>query len=515
MSIRMDAKNRYNELCTIRQPYLDRAEKYSEVTLRYIMPKNRQDSETIYEEFMTDFSSVGSDAVNFLSNIYMLTMFPPNRSFFRLQTEENIKPEDYAMTAANLESALAGAEREARLLLEKRYGRPALQDLFKHLIITGNALLYYPTIGNIQCYALDQYVVARSMDSSVTEVITKDFKSLASLDSELRTRVMAEMDYDTAADIHKINVALYTHIQIDPMSDNNLVVYQDVESIQVTEPWGLLRSKTRWVPQVWNLTRREPYGRGLVEDHYGDLYSLSVLEEAMTTGAASLLDIKHLVEPASQLDIKRLNEACAGTYHYGSKDDVNTINKGDGKILGEVSKIIERKERSVGKAFLSISTQIRDAERVTAEENRMRAQELEKAHGGVFSTLALNLQRPLATLLMDDLNVSLEGSGIKPIIVSGLDAMGRVSDNEKLLQLFNDLAVMAQLPEAVLARFKFSDLMTFLANGRDIDIRKITLTEQEFQKMQQAAQQQQVDAQAQEELINKAEPEQIAQGMQG
>lgn len=510
-----NAKDRYNELSTVRQPYLDRAEKYSEVTLRYIMPKNRQDSETIYEEFMTDFSSVGADAVNFLSNVYMLTMFPPNRSFFRLQPSDSVKPADYALTEAKLETLLAGAEREARLMLEKKYGRPALQDLFKHLIVTGNALLYYPAKSNIQMYALDQYVVSRSMDGSVTETITKDFKSLASLPRELMKRVMSSLDYADDIDKHKTNVALYTHIQNDPDNDDDLIVYQDVESVNVTEPWKLKRAKTRWVPQVWNITRREPYGRGLVEDHYGDLYSLSVLEEAMTTGAASMLDIKHLVDPGSQLDIARMNSAPAGTYHYGGKDDVSTIDKGDGKILGEVSQIIERKERAVGKAFLSISTQIRDAERVTAEENRMRAQELEKAHGGVFSTLALNLQKPLATLLLDDLDVSIEGSGINPIIVSGLDAMGRVSDNEKLLQLFNDLGVMSNLPDAVLSRFKFSELMVFLANGRDIDIRKITLTDEEFQKMQQAAQQQQVDAQAQEELINKAEPEQIAQGMQG
>lgn len=144
----------------------------------------------------------------------------------------------------------------------------------------------------------------------------------------------------------------------------------------------------------------------------------------------------------------------------------------------------------------------------------MRAQELEKAHGGVFSTLALNLQKPLATLLLDDLNVSLNKSGIDTIIVSGLDAMGRVSDNEKLLQLFNDLGVMSQLPPEILSRFKFTDLIHFLANGRDIDIRKITLTEAEFSKMQQAQQQAQQQNMASEELLNKAEPEQIAQGMQ-
>lgn len=511
----MDIRERYNHLSTIRQPYLDRAEKYSEVTLRYIMPKNRFDTETSYEEFMTDFSSVGADAVNFLSNVYMLTMFQPNKSFFKLTVSDAVKPEDFGKTSAELETLLVSAERESRTLFEKRYGRPALQDLFKHLIVTGNAMLYYPVEGNIQTYALDQYVVARSMDTTVTEMITRDYKSLAALDPELLSRVMDSLSYEPDVDKHKINVSLYTHIEPDPISNSKFKISQAIEGVSIGEPWGMLKAKSRWVPQVWNLTRRETYGRGLVEDHYGDLYSLSVLEEAMATGAASLLDVKHLVEPSSILDVVSMNRAPSGTYHYGGANDVNTIDKGDGKILGEVSQIIERKERAVGKAFLSISSQIRDSERTTAEENRLRAQELEKAHGGVFSTLALNLQKPMATLLLDDLNVSLEGSGINPIIVSGLDAMGRVSDNEKLLQLFNDLAIMAQIPPEVLQRFKFAELIQFLANGRDVDVSKILLTEDEFIKMQQAAQQQAVDAKAQEELLNKADPEQIAKGMQG
>lgn len=357
-------QSRYNYLGTFRQPYLDRAEKYAEVTLRYIMPRNRVDAETSFEEFMIDFSSVGSDAVNFLSNVYMLTMFPPNRSFFKLTVSDKIKPEDYGTTSAEVETLLTSAEREARSVFEKRYGRPALQDLFKHLIITGNALLYYPTKGNLQCYPLDQYVVSRSMDGTVTEIITRDFKSLMSLPTDLRELVMLGLKIDEKTDLHKLNVSLYTWVRIDPENENNLVVTQAVENVPIGETQRMPRDKSRWSPQVWNLTRREMYGRGLVEDHYGDLYSLSVLEEAMTTGSASMLDIKHLVEPSSVLDVVAMNRAASGTYHYGGANDVNTIDKGDGRVLGEVSKVIERKERAVGKAFLSISTQIRDAERV-------------------------------------------------------------------------------------------------------------------------------------------------------
>lgn len=511
--IEMTTQERYNALAAIRQPYLDRAEKYSKVTLRYVMPENRDSNSTTQEEFQLDFSSVGADNVNHLANIYMLTMFPPNRSFFKLTLSDTVNVKDLGITDTELETLLTGAEREARWVFETKHGRPAMLDLFKHLIITGNALLYYPDEDNIQMYPLDQYVVSRSLDGTVTEIITKDTKSLFALPSELRDKVMSTLDIPADQDLHKVTVNLYTHVE--PAEDDKyFMVHQSVENFSIDEPFKMLKTKSRWAPQVWNTTRREPYGRGLVEDHYGTLYSINVLEEAMTTGAASMSDIKHLVEPGSVLDVVNMNKSAPGTYHYGSKNDVNTIDKGDSRVLEVISNIVARKEKLIGKAFLSLSSQIRDSERTTAEENRMRAQELEKAHGGIFSTLALLLQKPLATLLLDDLNVSLAGSGIEPVIVSGLDAMGRVSDNEKMLQLFNDLAVMANLPPQILQIIKFIPTVTSLANGRDVDVSKIIMSEKELQAQQQAQAEAQAEQQAQESMLKQASPEQLAEGMQ-
>ncbi len=513
----ISTKERYNALATVRQPYLDRAEKYSKVSLRYIMPENREtDSESTgaYTEQQLDFSSTGADNVNHLSNIYALTMFPPNRSFFKLMPKPDFDTESAGVPLPELESMLSKAEREARWLFETKYGRPSILELFRHLIVTGNSLLYYPDEGNTQTYALDQYVVSRSLDGTVTEIITKDSKSIQSLDPELRQKVLAELEIAEDVDLHKISVNLYTHIQPDPDNEQVFKVSQSVESVPLDNTWSMQKDKSRWIPQVWNLTRREPYGRGLVEDHYGTMYSINVLEEALTTGAASMSDIKHLVEPGSVLDVGQMNSAPAGTYHYGAKDDVNTIDKGDSRVLEVISNIIDRKTRSIGKAFMSLSSQMRDKERVTAEENRLRAQELEKAHGGVFGTIALNLQAPLAVLLLDDLNVNLKNSGFEAVIVSGLDAMGRVGENEKILQLLNDLSMFNQLPEPLQARFKYSDTVTLLANGRDVDVSKIIYSEEEYAQIQQAQAEQQAQQQAQEQLMAKASPEQIAQGMQ-
>ena len=60
--------------------------------------------------------------------------------------------------------------------------------------------------------------------------------------------------------------------------------------------------------------------------------------------------------------------------------------------------------RRLGAAFLLNTAVTRDAERVTAQEIRMQAQELESSLGGVYSRLANELQLPLAKRLLQEID---------------------------------------------------------------------------------------------------------------
>ena len=115
---------------------------------------------------------------------------------------------------------------------------------------------------------------------------------------------------------------------------------------------------------------------------------------------------------------------------------------------------------------------------------------------------------------MRDINVDLKGSGVEPVIITGLDAMGRTADNEKFLYLVNDLAAMQNIPEEVRGRIKPDELLLFLSHGRDVDITKLVMTIEEYQQAQaeQAAAQQAM--MASQEMVKKAEPDQIARGLQ-
>jgi hypothetical protein len=139
----------------------------------------------------------------------------------------------------------------------------------------------------------------------------------------------------------------------------------------------------------------------------------------------------------------------------------------------------------------------RDAERVTAEEIRMQASELETAYGGVYSRLAVDIQLPLAYWLMGRVGLGLKGSsGVSPTIVTGLEALSRQGDLEDLRLWIADLAAMANLPEGLSVRLKWDALASALAAPRRISVAQFLKSDDEVAKEQQAARAQALQEQA-------------------
>ena len=80
---------------------------------------------------------------------------------------------------------------------------------------------------------------------------------------------------------------------------------------------------------------------------------------------------------------------------------------------------------------------MRNADRVTAEEIRMLSQELESALGGLYSLLSNELQLPLVNRLLEVLNKTkklpkLPKDVVNPVIITGVEALGRGNDLQKL-----------------------------------------------------------------------------------
>lgn len=472
------AKTVYNEYAQDRDKFKDRAVDYSKITLPYILPDAT--SATSSEVMSFGYSSEGALGVNNLSNKYMSRLFPPNRNYFKLQpTLEAQLALEQQMGAEETLRILTTIEGRVNAHLANIEARPVLLEILKNLIITGNALMYLPKDGNLRMYALDQYVCTRTPDGDILTVITVDSMYLRSLPEEIQRKVMAELDIGEDEVRTKI-VDIYTYIE--KVGEDDYMMVQAAEGVYTGVTFNYNSSNLRWRPLVWHRFRKEHYGRGLVEDIYNELYVLGVITETFITAAAISADIKYIVDRAAGIDVAALNNSVSGTYHYGNADGVKPIQVNKFGDL-ELSKyLIEKATRSVGRAFLTLPSVMRDAERVTAAENRLLANELDQAHGGTFSTLGVDLQLPLTQIVMSDIDLSVDGTQIDIVITTGIDALGRGLDAENALLFMDDMTILNNTPDEVKQRLKLSPFMGYIGAGRDVPIQQFLMTEEEVQQ---------------------------------
>lgn len=478
---------------------LTRAEQYAGWTLPSLFPDENVQGQ--HAEFQHDYQSIGARATNHLANKLTLALFAPSRPFFRLEADfafEQQLAED-GIDTAKLEEAFAVSERAAMKKMMQRGVRVSMPYAMKLLIISGNALKYFPISGSkAQVFNLRDYCVKRDLSGFPIDMITQERKSLGALPDDMQYALKLKepsAEVDTA-------VTLYTRIRYH---EHRYHVYQSLNEVPYGDRKGsYLPQQCPWIPMTWTLTRGSDYGNGLVEEYAGDFHALSSLSEAMIIGAAIASDIKFLVDPTGNTDIAGLNAAPSGAYVAGRADDISTVSTDKANDWAMVLQIIQTYEKRIGMAFLLGSAVTRDAERVTAEEIRFQAMELETSLGGVYSRLAEDLQIPMAYIFLSDADFDLGASkDVTPVVITGLDALSRNSEAESLMLFISDLAQLANLPEQVTGRLELNPVIATIGAARGVEFKKYLKDEAKYQEEQKQLQAQQVAA-AQQVETNKA-----------
>jgi hypothetical protein len=244
---------------------------------------------------------------------------------------------------------------------------------------------------------------------------------------------------------------------------------------------------------TWELSSGSHYGTGLVEDYVGDFVSLSQLSEAQVVGAILAAEFRWLVNPAGLTRPEDFEASRNGSALPGSKDDIIPIESGKSADLNIMLNLVSEYTKRIGRGFLMGSAVTRDAERVTAEEIRMQANELETAYGGVYSRLSLDLQLPLARYLMKKVGLK---KGVNPTIVTGIEALSRQGDLDDFKLWLQDMAAVNNMPESLQARLKLDQIAIALATPRRIKAADYVKSDQQVQQEQAQMQQQQMAAEA-------------------
>ena len=370
-------KGEFNSGSSGRESVLSRAERYAGWTLPILLPRVGSFDT---DELQHDYQSVGAQAVTNLANKIMMALFQPSKPFFRAQLTEDLKEEvrrAASLTDAQIDAALAQAERDAMRDFEKNSSRVTLNDAVQHLIVVGNALLFSADNEKSQMYSLRDYSIKRNLRGETMKIIIKETKDVAGLSDELAALAKVSGYSDTD------EVSLYSCIL--RTGANKFIVWQELEDIcYCHKRLGIYTEDTLpWIPLAWNLARGNDYGTGLVENYSGDFHTLSTLAEATCDYTVVVTDVKILVNPNGMTDVTAITEAKSGDYVHGREEDlhVHTANVSD--VTNFLDQRFESVARRLGAAFLMNTQVTRNAERVTAEEIRMQAQELEGSLDGV------------------------------------------------------------------------------------------------------------------------------------
>jgi hypothetical protein len=495
----MIARERYNQLSSSRQQFLDKAVECSELTLPYLIHEDTS-SKPNHKSLNVPWQSVGAKCVVTLAAKLMLAILPPQTTFFKLQVREDKLGEDFSPEIrSELDLSFSKMERMIMEYIAASNDRVAIHQALKHLIVGGNALIYMSKDG-LKTYPLSRYVVNRDGNGNVLEIVTKELISRKVLDIELPEPQPNSVVDETGSD--KDDVEVYTCVKLDKPSGRWIWYQEAFDKIIPNSRSTAPKTASPWLPLRFNTVDGEDYGRGRVEEFLGDLKSLDGLSQSLIEGAAAASKVVFLVSPSSTTKPATIAKAGNGAIVQGRPEDVAVIQVGKTADFSTAANMSQGIEKRLLEAFLVMN--IRNAERVTAEEVRLTQLELEQQLGGIFSLLTVEflipyLNRTLLVLQRSSEIPKLPKDIVRPTIVAGVNALGRGQDRESLTAFIGTIAQTLG-PEALMQFINPSEAIKRLAAAQGIDILNLVKTEEQIQEEMQMAQQ----AQAQQALVEQA-----------
>ena len=507
----------YQNMTFERETYLNKAKEAAKLTIPSLFKEdvNAKTAQTLVQPNQ----SVGADGINNLSAKVTLAMLPPNQPFFKFSVDlDDVKRQaneagaDESTFANNVTRGLALTEQMLVDYNEQNGDRICLGEAMKHLYVAGNVLLVHmPNIG-LKYYPLNRYVIKRDYCGNPLKVITTETVGFFALPKDIQEKVLEKLKEkekkDNIPNLEEKELKLYT---VYKLKDKHWVTWQEVEGFDIPKTEGKYPKE---VPPFMALryTRidGESYGRGLVEEYIGDLTYLDVISKAIKEASLAASKFIMLVNPAGQTDIRKLAKTKNGGFCQGRADDVAPLQANkyyDLKTAQEEKEILERR---LYRVFLLAQAVQRDAERVTAQEIQYMIRELEEALGNHYSIMSKEFQRAYIKISFFHLRKEKKNSlpdlirdkKVKLTVTTGLEALGRGSDLNKLTIFGQTMMQFAQIAQAT--GMKMNVIADMVANSLNLDISGLMPTDEEIAQANQDAQEQSLSEKIAPALINQS-----------
>ena len=509
----------YSSLESERNSYLQTGQLCAALTLPYIckptegnplMAGRMKYKDTLY----APRNGIGARGVKNLASNLVMALFPANVPFFRFAVNEAILNEADALEeeagmgaqkdeAGNLVQAggslrseigkrLLGYERNITNRTDRKAHRKVIYEAMKKLIVTGNVLLRWLPDGKLRTHNLGSYVVERSYAGDPYRIILQELKMVQLLDDDLRSAVLAAQPELHGKPDAEVTLTTYWGAQDD---STMWETWQEVGTAGLVVPDSYGTYKEDDIPVVaqrFVASDDSNYGIGLCEEHIADLLDLEQLEVNVKDIAQAISRVIPLVDPTGMTEVDDIVKAENLEFTAGREEDISVLT-----LLDKVNDYqaaqqqIDKITRRLEQVFLLYTGVQRDAERVTAEEIRYIAQELEKGHGGLYTVLADELQRPYVAHMVSEAikdgdlpRDMFEDGDIKAEVITGIDAIGRGQDVEALREIIQ----LGKDVEEVKAELNWPEVLTRYFVSRGLELDGLLKTPQQKIEEQQAEQ---------------------------
>ena len=498
------AQARYDTLALSRSQRLRTAIDCSSLTIPSLIPESDQNSkhgEEPYNRLNSLYQGAGARGCSSLSAKLLLALYPPSQPFFRLvidrgemakYVERSGKDEQGVITETDI--GLASIERQVLAKLDRLQTRPVLFEAIKHLVVGGNALLYVGK-DNLRMWGLRSYVVDRDPEGNVSEIVIKESVSAKFLP------VPPRQD-DEEEEVHDV----YTHVLFDQRA-NKVEWHQEYDGTRIPNSTGFSQlDNCPYMCLRMGKIAGESYGRSITEEVLGDLQSLESLSKAIVEASLIMSRAVFLVNPNGVTRVDALSRAENGAVVAGNAADVEPLVVGKSQDLSVALQTMQVLEKRINFTYLTNESVQRDAERVSATEIKLLAEQLEAGLAGVYSMLSQDLQLPLikrVLFLMEEeakfppLPVDL----VNPQITTGLEAIGRGNDKQRLAE-FLQITSATIGPEQMLSLINPTELVRRFAASDGIEVAGLIKTEEELAAEQNQQQQLQLQQEIASQSIN-------------
>jgi len=498
--------DKWNDLSQLKRKYTDIAETCSEYTIPSVFTEKSFKAGDKYDQKIVN--GYMSKLINNLIGKLVLTILPSNQTFFKLSASKKDLSELSDGDKAKedeINKMLASFETEVIKEINRMQFRATLFRALKIAMITGDCLIERTGDNTFREFTLKNYCIRRDNSGTILELIIKEKIDINALPDGIE---VPSDKQDT-----KEPLDLYTYVRLE---DGKYIQTQSIDDNLVGKEVTFKDISEKYMSIRWNRNSDEDYGRGFVEEHISTIKSLNAGLEIIEKTGYSSSKIVFCVDPTGLTDFDDFLDAENGTAISGRGSDISVVTADKSKDLSILASQVDTFKKELSEIYLVGSSAVRDAERVTAKEIQMLAQELEVGHGGLHTGLATDIQEPLIKSVLKNMNIKMDSS-IDIVITSGIEALGRSSQLQKINNFMNELGTLGQIvgSDKVIGSLNIPNIINSILVNSGVAGNDFLYTEMEANAIKEQAKKEELARQMLESSANSlgnATPQLLEQG---